>query len=351
MIAPLVSFVIPCFRSEKYVKDIICDVLRQTFNDWELIAVGNGPGQDLQKKIFDDASASDPRISYVSILDIGVSKARNAGIEKAAGKWIAFVDADDRLPAYWLDNILKYSENDPDIVVGGITYKNLGTGEVLCSDLALPSDGASCRDAKNFLPLLLSDIAAMHSPCSKLYKRDLIIKSKIRFRESFSIYEDCIFNLELALSCTSMSFLRQTGYEYIQRPGESAIGRSHDCLADAIVVRRDLIRRVLDRAGCSSDEVFRRVESQYALDALDICLNEFREGAKRGFRDKTIFVRNIFADARLRTAWKHSRSLMSNLPLAAFRMFHALNAPWLCVAAFSFLFSVRRFWRRKYASP
>ena len=347
MKSPAVSIIVPVLKAEAYIKNVISDIARQTCRAWELIVVGNGPDQDAQRAIVEAVAANDDRISYLSIQEAGVSRARNAGIEHARGRWIAFVDADDRLPADWLRNYLAHVDGAPDMIVGGIISKV--DGKTKRADLRLERDGIVHDKPEKFLPLFMSDIAAMYSPCTKLYRAEFLNASGVKFRESISIYEDGIFNLELALKCNSMCFVRQTGYEYVLHPETSAIGRSHSCISDAVNFRRMLKGQMLRRAGLPSEEITRRVESQYAADVLDIFLNDFRMGCEKTFGDKVAQTRQMFSDARLAQAWRSVRSIVSNPPLTVFRVFQALHAPGLCVMAFTILFALRRCWRKCHA--
>ena len=75
------TIIIPCFRNESTISDVLADIRCQTCSDWELLVVGNGPCQEAQRKIVEAAASEDDRIIYLSIEETGVSRARNLGIE------------------------------------------------------------------------------------------------------------------------------------------------------------------------------------------------------------------------------------------------------------------------------
>ena len=58
----MISIIVPCYNAEKYIKDIVSDVLKQTYTDWELILVSNGKKQEKQLAIANSVSVSDERI-------------------------------------------------------------------------------------------------------------------------------------------------------------------------------------------------------------------------------------------------------------------------------------------------
>src|SRR5574344_1546873 len=125
-----VSIVLPCYRSEAFISDIIRDIRAQDYVEWELIVVGNGDGQSAQKKIVDEISAVDPRVKYFYVEAKGVSRARNFGVERATGEWIAFVDADDRVPTNWLSRYVGCFDGKPDMIVGGICRRDVESGRL-----------------------------------------------------------------------------------------------------------------------------------------------------------------------------------------------------------------------------
>lgn len=116
-----ISIVLPCYRAERFVGDIIADIQAQTYPDWELIVVSNGAGQEAQLKVIDGYAKTDSRIQVVSVEQGGVSNARNIGMEKATGTWLAFVDADDRCDSNHLELLAKGCNDDTDMVVAGFT--------------------------------------------------------------------------------------------------------------------------------------------------------------------------------------------------------------------------------------
>lgn len=90
---PKVTVVIPAYNAARYLPAAINSVLAQTLNDWELIIVNDGSKDDTAAVV--KSYLTDIRIKLIDQQNKGVSAARNAGIKAAAGKFIAFLDADD----------------------------------------------------------------------------------------------------------------------------------------------------------------------------------------------------------------------------------------------------------------
>lgn len=113
MIEPLVSIVMPCYNSELYIKEAIDSVINQTYKNWELLIVDD-ISTDNTCDIVKSYCSLDKRVKYFKLeRKGGASIARNFAIKKAAGRFIAFLDADDIWLERKLDNQVNFMlEND-----------------------------------------------------------------------------------------------------------------------------------------------------------------------------------------------------------------------------------------------
>lgn len=92
---PKVSVITPAYNAENYISETIESVLKQTFQDWEMIIIDDC-STDYTNVFANEYAAKDPRIKVIKApQNGGVAKARNIGLENATGEYIAFVDSDD----------------------------------------------------------------------------------------------------------------------------------------------------------------------------------------------------------------------------------------------------------------
>lgn len=92
----LVSIIVPVYKAEKFLKDTIKTVEEQTYTNWELIFV-NDCSPDNSVEIIEEAIKQNSKIKLIKLENnSGAAIARNKGIEEAKGKYIAFIDADDK---------------------------------------------------------------------------------------------------------------------------------------------------------------------------------------------------------------------------------------------------------------
>lgn len=182
----LISIIIPVFNSEKYLKKCLNSVIKQSYENIEIIIVNDG-SEDNSLSICNEFKEKDDRIKIINKENEGVSIARNIGIKESTGKYIQFVDSDDFLE---LDTCKILYENiktfKADLVICGLKiYKNdilLRTPHLEKRELKI---NEKFENYKFVLPILAS-------PCNKLYIKNLLCE---KFNNHISLGEDFINNL------------------------------------------------------------------------------------------------------------------------------------------------------------
>ena len=100
-----ISVIIPVYNTEQFLGDCLNSVLAQTFTDFEAILIDDG-STDKSPAIAEEFATNDKRIVIIHQENKGLSEARNTGIKAARGKWITFVDSDDKLAPSFLQKLL-----------------------------------------------------------------------------------------------------------------------------------------------------------------------------------------------------------------------------------------------------
>lgn len=103
--APLITVITPAYNVGAYIGEAIDSVLRQTFPDFEYLVVDDGSVDDTVLQVRSRAAA-DPRLQLIEADHGGATAARNLGLERARGQYVAFLDGDDRWSAAFLENQL-----------------------------------------------------------------------------------------------------------------------------------------------------------------------------------------------------------------------------------------------------
>lgn len=206
----LISVIVPVYNVQKYLERCLDSILRQTYQKLEIILVDNG-STDASGRICDSYAARDERIKVIHTDNLGVSHARNTGVEAARGELLGFVDSDDCIAPDMYETLLRnLIKEDADISVCGI-YQCFGE-----------NPGVAESDFNSELEVVTPYEAisvALENSCSyylwnKLYKRELF--SKIRFPVG-KIYEDAFIMVRLLDCAKRIVYAKWPGYFYIRR--------------------------------------------------------------------------------------------------------------------------------------
>lgn len=119
----LVSVVIPAYNAEVYVAKAIESVLTQTHEDLELLVIDDGSTDATAKVV---QGIKDSRLTLYTKSNEGVERARNLGIEKSRGAWVAFLDADDWWEASKLERQLDFVSTQPELAITSTYGKYVG---------------------------------------------------------------------------------------------------------------------------------------------------------------------------------------------------------------------------------
>ena len=119
---PAISVIVPVYKVERYLGACVSSVLAQTFEDFEVILVDDG-SPDGCPALCDAWAQKDPRVRVIHRENGGLSAARNTGIEAAKGRFLTFLDSDDRLEPDTLRRAYDAQrQHDADLVIFNLVY-------------------------------------------------------------------------------------------------------------------------------------------------------------------------------------------------------------------------------------
>ena len=198
---PSVSVIIPVYNSERFLKECLDSVLKQSLSNIEIIIINDG-STDNSEEIC-KTYLFDPRVQYYCKQNEGTSAARQDGLERATGDYVGFVDSDD-----WLEpNMYEIMYNtaikeNADIVMCGFFKDNYPRErESIVSGVY-----DRYRIEYEILPRTLAFIGESGenavinwSNCFRLFKRKTILDNNISFDRSIRRSEDLQFTFEVTL--------------------------------------------------------------------------------------------------------------------------------------------------------
>ena len=197
---PKVSVIIPVYNTEQYLNDCLKSVCNQTLKKIEIICVNDG-STDSSLQILNFWRDRDDRIKLVSQENMGQSTARNKGLSIATGKYVYFMDSDDRIKKDALKILLEISEeNDLDILY--FDGKSFFLNKKIENEFTHMKDTyirtKSYEDVltgPELLNVFHNNNSYRVSPCLQFIRRTFLNDNNISFFDGI-IYEDNIFTLK-----------------------------------------------------------------------------------------------------------------------------------------------------------
>lgn len=263
-----ISVIIPIYNVDKYIKNTIESLINQTFKDIEIILIDDN-STDSTLEICNMYSRLDSRIKVLKQLtNKGAAKARNRGLKIAKGKYIYFMDSDDYIDLEMLENLFIQAENeDVDLVICGynfetIRYKN--NNMKVISRFPKNFKNKKYNNKEELLEdyIKLWDSAMLYNIWNKLYKREVLIKNNIKFKNML-IGEDIEFNKSYIDVCDKVYVDENCYYHYIrQREGSITTKYKEDLFKMRIEENEEFIK-YFKKIGIYNDEAQEYVSRRY----------------------------------------------------------------------------------------
>ena len=210
---PLISIIVPTYNVEKYIRTCIESILAQTYRNIEVIIVNDG-STDQSLAVISDLICSHHNVKVINQKNQGVSVARNTGIDVATGKYITFVDADDKIMPGFVSSLYQIADKTgADIVRGSFRDFNGNIPKAWVPDFNVPTNcGTIVLD--QFLSSNISFVVV-----TSIYRLDFINSNHIRFTPGI-VLEDVDFTARAYMLAKLVATSPEPNYAYrINRPG------------------------------------------------------------------------------------------------------------------------------------
>ncbi|BET50179.1 MULTISPECIES: bifunctional glycosyltransferase/CDP-glycerol:glycerophosphate glycerophosphotransferase [Streptomyces] len=211
---PKLSLVVPVYKVQGYLPECLDSILGQDCTDFEIIAVDDC-SPDGSGAILDEYAKRDDRIHVIHLTEnVGLGRARNAGLEKATGDYVLFLDSDDTLSDGALSAIRDRIEatGDPEILIFDYarTYWDGRVRPNLRAELLKEKgpDTFSLADRPELLDLL-------QIVWNKAYRRDFVARTGLTFPPGY--YEDAPWTFCSLISTERIAVLDRVCVHYRQR--------------------------------------------------------------------------------------------------------------------------------------
>lgn len=204
-----VSVVIPVYNVAAYLRQCLDTLIAQTYPHLQIILIDDG-SPDESGSICDEYARRDSRIEVVHQENAGAANAKNTGLDRATGDYIAFLDSDDYVEPNWIERLITTAETyGADIVECDFdrVYRNH-------TQIANHYSGPSVYTAEEYLAQYVSNWTSSLF-WSKLFRKELL--TNVRFRKERRCIDDEFFTYKTFAGAAKVVRITDVLYHYRQR--------------------------------------------------------------------------------------------------------------------------------------
>lgn len=215
----LISIIVPIYNVEKYLNKCVESILKQTYDNLEIILVDDG-SLDNCGNICDEYAKKDSRIIVLHKTNGGLSDARNKGINIAKGKYIGFVDSDDYIDNDMFEILYNLCKNN-NADISMISYKEI-ENEIIINENSNYTNKVFKYNNIEAIKELLKDEKIKNYAWNKLYKKELFDGIEYPIKMA---YEDVGTTYKLFEKAKKIIWYDIPKYNYIRR-GTSIVSKN-----------------------------------------------------------------------------------------------------------------------------
>ena len=305
--APLVTVVVPVYKTEPYLNQCVQTLQSQTFQNIEILLIDDG-SPDKCPALCDVYADQDERIRVIHKENGGLSSAREAGIQNASGDYILVVDSDDWIEPDTVASCIEAAQRDnADCVMFGYIRDYPGKSiDTPLFDAGFTYDEARSEEKihRRIVGLVGEElrepqrIDSLSSVCMKLYRTKVARKGRIVSERVVGTSEDTIFNL-YALDGCRISYINRCFYHYRKTNAQSITTAHKADLAEKWEVMYSVIQEYIDGSGKA--EAYRTpFLNRVACGMIGLGLNEISSCAnlwQKSRRLKAILCKPLYTEA------------------------------------------------------
>lgn len=266
----MISVIVPVYNVEEFLERCVRSILNQTYKMFEILLIDDG-STDSSGVLCEKFAQDYERIKVFHKSNGGLGSARNFGIKQAKGKFVCFVDSDDKVKENYLEK-LYYAlvENNADISICGYDYSS---GNYISSYENLNE----LIECKELLRRFASGEATFNFAWNKLYKIDIIKDMEMLYSDRHCA-EDMYFNTYYYKHVYKATIIQEALYVYYVNMGSLSNGRRQNFWEDMLLIYSAFIETCKEK----------NVELEYANNLLVIL---FRNSVSNYFNYKHVSMK------------------------------------------------------------
>ena len=283
-----ISVIIPIYNTKELLEKCLESIHRQTYDNLEIICIDDG-STDGSEDIVDEFGKIDNRFVIIHEANSGESHARNVGLKRATGEYIAFCDCDDWIePNMYSDMMKQIKEYNLDFV-GSSWIKQVGEKDQIIHNNSNIPDTVFGRDELLKYIYMRDSYRGFAYMWNKLYSRDVLKcddGSLFMFYEDLTLGADVLYLGKAALNVKRGKYISKAYYHYVQREDSGCHNLNEKKMKEWLTAYERLID-ILGR-NCIDQEIIdyvKRFRAYHASNAVELAIKNNNREEKKYFQE------------------------------------------------------------------
>ena len=261
----LISVIVPIYNVCDTLNRSVMSIINQTYKNLEIILVNDG-STDNSLALIKKLALKDDRIVVINQLNGGVSSARNAGLRKASGDYVGFVDPDDWIELDMFEFLLNNAlESNSEISICGYV-KEKKNGQEFDKNKEYKKEVFTSREA---LMIILDPGSFKGFTCNKLFKLESLLSKSLFFDEDIFFCEDLLFCCQAFLNTKTVHFGSSHKYHYVMHNTNASSAQYSGKKVSALKAIEKIIEILKD----FDNDISNQFVTEYVHVALSLLVN------------------------------------------------------------------------------
>lgn len=302
------SIIVPVYQVEAYLERCVDSLLGQTGAEFEVLLIDDG-SRDRSGEICEQYAEKDARVRAFHKENGGLSSARNYGIDRAAGKYVLFVDSDDYVEPNLCESLKAATQKHPNgevFIYGGLEETD---ASVIGGIRSIEPERIRAWFAHDFLRCAYRNRNLNVQAWLYAWKKEFLDRKKLRFKEGI-LHEDVEFTPRALLSARQVVEIPGCFYHYMVREGSISTSRNMEKNI------RDLFQ-TLEKQCRLAEEQEPELKKWMRNGILDSYLNMIQE-ARMDQPEYRKLVKKSFLWGKAATPWNHVRALLCTVSVRGY---------------------------------
>lgn len=277
---PLVSIIIPVYNAEQYLKECIDSVWNQTYEDLDIILVDDG-SKDNSPKMCDKYARKDGRIQVIHKENGGLVSAWMAGVKKAKGEYVVFLDSDDWIDLFMIEDLVNHATGKGKEIVCGNYIIEKENQSIAVKQSLEPDIYDRKRIEKKILPYLLGKEERIihYSRCMKLISKEMILDNMQYTSEKLTMGEDAGIMIPVIMDAEYIVVMEDAFYYHYRFVDASMVHKYNALMYEKVEILYETLRKTIQKKNLEEKqkELFlENLKKEYVFLLFFVFKNELR---------------------------------------------------------------------------